>query len=91
MTVFEMAYIRTSTEEFFEIISYDLFLTGIGFTVTGTLTHFSDSPLTAEMGAAGSFLILLALLFWRVQKSVTKRESQLTDQHTQSVTEQNRN
>lgn len=70
-----MSYLKTSTSEFFEIISYDLFLTGIGFACVGALTHFSGAPLTDEMSAAGTFLILMALLFWRVQTSVMDRET----------------
>lgn len=63
--------------EFVEIISYDVFITGIGLSFAGgivRLTANNPSTWTGLLTSAG-ILVTLALLLWRLSSSIDKRLS----------------
>lgn len=68
-----VAYLRPG--EFVEIVSYDLFITGLGLSIAGAIVRASSagSPTSTALLISSGILTVIALLLWRLSTSVEKR------------------
>lgn len=77
------AYLRPG--EFVEVISYDVFITGIGLSIaSGIVRLVSNSSQSSQtwvgLAVSSGILVSLSLFLWRLSSSIEDRVSKIENQ-----------
>lgn len=75
-----VTYLRPG--ELVEILSYDLFITGIGLSIAASIVRLNSGSSEIELGLyiSAGILTVLGLFLWRLSSSIEKRVTSLLDQ-----------